>query len=310
MSGLGQYPRHPRGRPDQYSLQVANQSADTALLFPGQGSQTSTMATVAAEQLPELVEQAADELGGDVFEQIGEGTQYAQPALFIAGLAHWKAAGEPHAAFYAGHSLGELPALVVAGALEASAGLRLAAVRGRLMDEASKVRPGGMVASLGGSDEVVQKVAGEFELTIANDNAPGQVILSGDAEKVGEARKALRAEGAKAIRLPVAGAFHSPLMEPAIPGYKEILDQTEFVAAPGAYSSITAAPFDDVRADLLAALTQPVRWRDTLAALADAGATTFLETGPGDILTGLCRRTLGEELESRTLDVAQVAADA
>src|SRR6185437_5165869 len=150
----------------------------------------------------------------------------------------------------------------------------------------------------------------EFELTIANDNAPGQVILSGDAEKVGEARKALRAEGAKAIRLPVAGAFHSPLMEPAIPGYKEILEQTEFSAAPGAFSSITAAPFDDVRADLLAALTQPVRWRDTLAALNDAGATTFLETGPGDILTGLCRRTLGEELESRTLDVAQVAADA
>jgi malonyl CoA-acyl carrier protein transacylase len=268
------------------------------------------MATVAAEQLPELVEQAADELGADVFEQIGEGTQYAQPALFIAGLAHWKAAGEPAATFYAGHSLGELPALVAAGALEASAGLRLAAVRGRLMDEASRVRPGGMVASLGGSDEVVQKVAGEFELTIANDNAPGQVILSGDAEKVGEARKALRAEGAKAIRLPVAGAFHSPLMEPAIPGYKEILEQTEFTAAPGAYSSITAAPFDDIRADLLAALTQPVRWRDTLAALHDAGATTFLETGPGDILTGLCRRTLGEELESRTLDVATVAADA
>ena len=289
---------------------MANQSADTALLFPGQGSQTSTMATVAAEQLPELVEQAADELGGDVFEQIGEGTQFAQPALFIAGLAHWKAAGEPTAAFYAGHSLGELPALVAAGALAPGAGLRLAAVRGRLMDEASQVRPGGMVASLGGSDEVVQKVAGEFELTIANDNAPGQVILSGDAEKVGEARKALRAEGAKAIRLPVAGAFHSPLMEPAIEGYREILGQTEFGAAPGAYSSITAAPFDDIRADLLAALTQPVRWRDTLAALHDAGATVFLETGPGDILTGLCRRTLGEELESRTLDVAKVAADA
>ncbi|HEY0279421.1 MAG TPA: ACP S-malonyltransferase [Solirubrobacterales bacterium] len=289
---------------------MANQSADTALLFPGQGSQTSTMAAVAAEQLPELVAQAADELGADVFEQIGEGTQYAQPALFIAGLAHWKAAGEPGAAFYAGHSLGELPALVAAGALEASAGLRLAAVRGRLMDEASQVRPGGMVASLGGSDEVVQKVAGEFELTIANDNAPGQVILSGDTEKVGEARKALRAEGAKAIRLPVAGAFHSPLMEPAIPGYKEILDATEFAAAPGAYSSITAAPFDDIRADLLAALTEPVRWRDTLTALGDAGATVFLETGPGDILTGLCRRTLGEELESRTLDVAKEAAGA
>jgi [acyl-carrier-protein] S-malonyltransferase len=266
------------------------------------------MAATAAAELPELVSQAAEELGADPFEQIGEGTQFAQPALFIAGLAHWRAAGSPEGAFYAGHSLGELPALVAAGALDASAGLRLAVVRGRLMDEASRVRPGGMVASLGGSDEVVQKVAAEFELTIANDNAPGQVILSGDAEKVGEARKALRAEGAKAIRLPVAGAFHSPLMEPAIPGYREILDATEFVAAPGAYSSITAAPFDDVRADLLAALTEPVRWRDTLAALRDAGATTFLETGPGDILTGLSVRTLGEDgIESRTLDVKETA---
>jgi [acyl-carrier-protein] S-malonyltransferase len=310
MSGLGAYPRHRRRRADQYSLQVQNSSAETALLFPGQGSQTSTMAAVATAQLPELVEQAAGELGADPFESISEGTHFAQPALFIAGLAHWKAAGEPGAAFYAGHSLGELPALVAAGALEASAGLRLAVVRGRLMEEASAVRPGGMVAALGGSDEVVRKVAGEFELTLANDNAPGQMVLSGDSEKVGEARKALRAEGAKAIRLPVAGAFHSPLMEPAVPGYREILDATEFTPAPSAFSCITAAPFGDVRADLLSALTEPVRWRDTLAAIAAAGATSFLETGPGDILTGLCRRTLGEELESRTLDLAKETAGA
>ena len=283
---------------------------DTALLFPGQGSQTSTMAAIAAEQRPDLVEQATAELGADPFESIGEGTHFAQPALFIAGLAHWRAAGEPEAAFYAGHSLGELPALVAAGALEADAGLRLAVVRGRLMEEASAVRPGGMVASLGGSDEVVRKVAEDFELTIANDNAPGQVILSGDAEKVGEARKALRAEGAKAIRLPVAGAFHSPLMEPAVPGYREILGATDFTPAEGAYSSITAAPFDDVRADLLAALTEPVRWRDTLTAMRVAGAATFVETGPGDILTGLSRRTLGEEVESRTLDLGRETADA
>jgi malonyl CoA-acyl carrier protein transacylase len=260
------------------------------------------MVATAAAQLPELVEQAREELGADVFESISAGTHFAQPALYIAGLAHWKAAGEPGAAFYAGHSLGELPALVAAGALEAGAGLRLAVVRGRLMEEASAVRPGGMVAALGGSDEVVRKVAAEFELTLANDNAPGQMVLSGDSEKVGEARKALRAEGAKAIRLPVAGAFHSPLMEPAVSGYEKILEATEFASAEGAFSCITAAPFDDVRADLLGALTLPVRWRDTLAAMRDAGATVFLETGPGDILTGLSRRTLGEEgIESRSL---------
>jgi [acyl-carrier-protein] S-malonyltransferase len=268
------------------------------------------MAAVSAEQRPDLVEQARAELGADPFEQIGEGTHFAQPALFIAGLAHWKAAGEPTAGFYAGHSLGELPALVAAGALAADAGLRLATVRGRLMEEASAVRPGGMVAALGGTDEVVRAVAERFGLTLANDNAPGQMVLSGDAEQVGEARKALRAEGAKAIRLPVAGAFHSPLMEPAVPGYGEILDATEFGPADGAFSCITAAPFDDARADLLAALTEPVRWRETLGAMHAAGATRFLETGPGDILTGLSRRTLGEEVESRTLDAARETAGA
>jgi malonyl CoA-acyl carrier protein transacylase len=259
------------------------------------------MAAVSGAQRPDLVEQAREELGADPFEQIGEGTHFAQPALFIAGLAHWKAAGEPRGAFYAGHSLGELPALVAAGSLDAAAGLRLAVVRGRLMEEASAIRPGGMVAALGGSDEAVRKVADEFGLTLANDNAPGQMVLSGDAEKVGEARKALRAEGAKAIRLPVAGAFHSPLMEPAVPGYREALAATEFAAAVGAFSCITTVPFDDVRADLLAALTEPVRWRGTLAAMQAAGATAFLETGPGDILTGLSRRTLGEAVESRSL---------
>lgn len=259
------------------------------------------MAAISAEQRPDLIEQAREELGADPFERIGAGTDFAQPALFIAGLAHWKAAGEPEAGFYAGHSLGELPALVAAGALDAAAGLRLAVVRGRLMEEASTVRPGGMVAALGGSDEVVRAVAARFGLTLANDNAPGQMVLSGDAGQVGEARKALRAEGAKAIRLPVAGAFHSPLMEPAISGYREILAATEFGSTDGAFSCIAAAPFDDVRADLLAALTEPVRWRDTLLAMRAAGATSFVETGPGDILTGLCRRTLGEEARSRSL---------
>jgi [acyl-carrier-protein] S-malonyltransferase len=307
MAGLHDLTRHPRRRPDQYSLRVSNLSTEIALLFPGQGSQTSTMAAVSAAERPDLVEQAREELGADPFEQIGEGTHFAQPALFIAGLAHWKAAGEPEAAFYAGHSLGELPALVAAGALEAADGLRLAIVRGRLMEEASAVRPGGMVAALGGSDDVVRAVAARFGLTLANDNAPGQMVLSGDADQVGEARKALRAEGAKAIRLPVAGAFHSPLMEPAVPGYREILDATEFGPVDGVFSCITAAPFDDVRADLLAALTESVRWRDTLAALHAAGATTFLETGPGDILTGLSRRTLGEDVESRSLGAKETA---
>src|SRR4029077_17273089 len=129
MEGPGAAPRHPRTWPDQYSLQVPSTSADTALLFPGQGSQTSTMAAVSASRRPDLVEQAREELGADPFEQISEGTHFAQPALFIAGLAHWKAGGDPDARYSAGPSLGELPALVAAGALDAAAGLRLAIVR-------------------------------------------------------------------------------------------------------------------------------------------------------------------------------------
>jgi malonyl CoA-acyl carrier protein transacylase len=269
------------------------------------------MAAVTAAQRPDLLEQARDELGADPFEAIADGTHMAQPALYCASLAHYRQAGEPAAQMLCGHSLGELAALAAGDALDDADGLRLAVTRGRLMEEASAVRPGGMVAALGGSDELVAEIAARFELTIANDNAPGQVILSGDAERVGEARKAIRAEGAKAIRLPVAGAFHSPLMEPAIEGYRAALADTDF-SAPSAtvYSSIRVAPFEDVRGDLLAALTEPVRWRPTLERMYADGARVFLETGPGDILTGLCRRTLGEELESRTLDVAKETADA
>jgi [acyl-carrier-protein] S-malonyltransferase len=282
---------------------VASPSAPIALLFPGQGSQTSGMAAVTAAQCPDLLEQARSELGADPFEAIAEGTHMAQPALYCASLAHYRGAGEPAAAMLCGHSLGELAALAAAGALDDADGLRLAVTRGRLMEEASAVRPGGMVASLGGSDELVADIAARFELTVANDNAPGQAILSGDAEKVGEARKAIRAEGAKAIRLPVAGAFHSPLMEPAIEGYREALAATDFQEpAATVYSSIRVAPFEDVRADLLAALTEPVRWRQSLERMHADGARVFLETGPGDILTGLVRRTLdGNDVEARSL---------
>ncbi len=291
---------------------MASPSTATALLFPGQGSQTSGMAAVTAAQRPDLLEQARAELGADPFEAIADGTHMAQPALYCASLAHYKGAGEPDAEMLCGHSLGELAALAAGGALDDADGLRLAVTRGRLMEEASAVRPGGMVAALGGSDELVAEIAARFELTIANDNAPGQVILSGDAEKVGEARKAIRAEGAKAIRLPVAGAFHSPLMEPAIEGYRAALAGTDF-EAPSAtvYSSIRVAPFDDVRADLLAALTEPVRWRPSLERLHADGARVFLETGPGDILTALVGRTLdGEDFEARSLAEDSEAARA
>jgi malonyl CoA-acyl carrier protein transacylase len=279
---------------------VAADNALTAILFPGQGSQTSGMAAVTAAHRPDLLEQARAELGADPFEQIAEGTHFAQPALFCASLAHWKQAGGPEGELLAGHSLGELAALVAGGALSAEAGLELAVVRGRLMEEAAQGTPGGMLAALGGEEQTVREIAARFSLTVANENAPGQLVLSGPSDGIGEARKELRANQAKAIRLPVAGAFHSPLMSDAAARFRAALDEVEFAApALPVYSSTAAAPFADVRERLAAALTQPVIWCRTLEAMRDAGATTFLEAGPGDVLTGLVRRTLpGVEAQS------------
>lgn len=287
---------------------MTSTTARTAVLFPGQGSQTSGMAAVTAAHRPDLLAQARAELGADPFERIGEGTDFAQPALFCAGLAHWKQAGSPRGEMLAGHSLGELAALVAGGALAAEEGLRLAVVRGRLMEDASEAAPGAMLAVLGGGDEVRELAAG-FGLTVANDNAPGQLVLSGAAEAIGEARKRVRAGGLKAIRLPVAGAFHSPLMASAVAPFRAALDAVD-LRPPSlpVFSSTTAAPFEDPRAGLAAALTEPVRWRQTLVAMQSAGARSFLETGPGDVLTGLVRRTLADA-DARSL-AAQEAVNA
>jgi malonyl CoA-acyl carrier protein transacylase len=280
---------------------VASTDARIAVLFPGQGSQTSGMAAVTAAHRPDLLDQARAELGLDPFEHIGESTRFAQPALYCASLAHWKQAGSPAGGMVAGHSLGELAALVAGGALDAAEGLQLAVIRGRLMEEAAEAHPGGMLAVLGGEDEQVRTLADRFGITVANENAPGQVVLSGELDPLGEARRELRAAGLKAIRLPVAGAFHSPQMESAAVHFRVALDAAEFrPPRVPVYSSTGAAPFEDPRAGLAAALTQPVVWRTTLRRMYDAGARSFIEAGPGDVLTGLVRRTL-DDVEARSL---------
>ncbi len=287
---------------------VPRAAATTAILFPGQGSQTSGMAAVTAAHRPDLLAQARDELGADPFERIAAGTHFAQPALFCASLAHHKRAGSPVGEMIAGHSLGELAALVAGGALDAEAGLRLAVIRGRLMEAAAAASPGGMMAVLGGRDAYVRALAACFQLTVANDNAPGQVVLSGATEALTEARRQVRADGLKAIRLPVAGAFHSPLMAGAAEKFRVELDAVEFRPPTlPVFSSTAAAPFEDPRAGLAAALTEPVVWQATLKRMRDEGAGTFLETGPGDVLTGLVRRTL-DDVEARSLAEPEAVA--
>lgn len=285
---------------------MAPQTPSTAILFPGQGSQTPEMREVALAQRPDLFEQACAELEADPFERIDDGTRFAQPAMYCASLAYWRQAGSPRGDVVCGHSLGELAALVAGGALEAGAGLRLAIVRGQLMEEAADEHPGAMLALLGG-DEEARGLAERFELAVANENAPGQLVLSGAVDSVAEARRAAREIGLKAIRLPVAGAFHSPLMADAAERFRRSLESIAFIApAVPVFSSTAAAPFADVRDGLAAALTQPVVWTKTLRRLQKRGVTSFLETGPGEVLTGLVHRTL-PDAEARSLAAAEVA---
>jgi [acyl-carrier-protein] S-malonyltransferase len=265
------------------------------------------MAAVVATQRPDLLSLAREQLGADPFAGLAEGAGFVQPALYCASLACWEQAGRPRGEMIAGHSLGELAALVAGGALGEEEGLRLAVIRGRLMEEAAAASPGGMMAVLGeGAAAAAREVAARLGLTVANDNAPGQVVLSGSTTGLVEARQELRAAGLKAIRLPVAGAFHSPAMALAAGQFREALATVVF-AQPRVpvFSSVAAAPFTDPRAGLAAALTEPVRWRQTVVRMHAAGAREFVEVGPGDVLTGLIRRSDLDDSEAYSLGVPE-----
>ena len=274
-------------------LLAGSAATGVALLFPGQGSQTPEMRELVAEHRSDLLEVATEACGGDPFERLEDGTAFAQPAMYAAAIAAWERAGRPEAIAMAGHSLGELPALAAAGAVDAAAGLRLAAERGRIMQRAAESSvPGGMLAVLGDEPKTTG-MARELELTIANHNAPGQLVLSGPAAQLDAAVAAARERRLKTMKLPIAGAFHSPAMREAVPEFREQLARTEFEPpSVPVYSCTTAQPFADIRATLAEALVRPVRWTETLKALEAAGAGRFLEAGPGKVLTGLVRRTL------------------
>jgi malonyl CoA-acyl carrier protein transacylase len=247
-----------------------------------------------------LFERGLELLGYDPFERLEGGTRYQQPALFLCCVAAWDAwrteAGEDaaEAVAAAGHSLGEYAALVAAGALQLDDAVRLVDERAAAMAEAGELAQGGMVAMLGGNARSVTALGRRLGLVVANDNAPGQLVLSGPVDAIAEAEEAAREEaGARARRLDVTGAFHSPLMEPAAARLRAALEATP-IAAPTlrVYSNGSASPFVDVRRELAENLLRPVRWRETLLALRAAGVQRFVELGPGTVLTGLVKRTL------------------
>jgi [acyl-carrier-protein] S-malonyltransferase len=270
--------------------------AVSAILFPGQGSQTPEMRDTVAEVRPDLLALASEVVGEDPFARVDDGTKFAQPAIFCASLAGWEALGRPSGEFMAGHSLGEIAALVAGGRLRERDGLELVALRGRLMQESGeRAGDGSMLALLGrGAAEHAGEIAGAYGLAVANDNSPQQVVLSGDRSGFEGAVAAAEALGLRATELAVTGAFHSPMMAEAVPAFTAALERVEVSSSRGVtvLSAVTAAPFEDVRAQLAQALTMPVRWRETLLAMRERGAERFVETGPGKVLTGLVKRTL------------------
>jgi [acyl-carrier-protein] S-malonyltransferase len=265
---------------------------ELAVLFPGQGSQTADMREAVERERPDLLELAHELVGEDPFKRVGQGTRFDQPAIYSASLAGFERLGRPEAAFYAGHSLGEIAALAAAGALSEADGLGVVAERGRLMQLASERADGGMVALRAGASQAAG-VADRAGACVANDNAPDQVVLSASEDALGAVERLARESGLRAKRLPVRGAFHSPLLEPVLPEFRAALEAIE-VGRPRVpvLSCVTAAPFDDVRARLAEALVRPVRWLAVMRALHAAGVRRFVETGPGRVLAGLVRRSL------------------
>jgi malonyl CoA-acyl carrier protein transacylase len=267
----------------------------TAILFPGQGSQTADMRDQVAQVRPDLLALALEVVGEDPFARVQDGTAFAQPAIYCASVAGWTARGRPLADFMAGHSLGEIGALVAAGSLSEDDGLRLVALRGRLMAEAGeRAGDGGMVALVGArAAELAEELAGVHALAVANDNSPQQIVLSGARGALPGAAAAARDLGLRAMILPVTGAFHSPMMASAVEPFAAALQRVEIAPARATViSAVTAAPFDDVRLRLAQALTMPVRWRETMIRLHELGAERFVEVGPGTVLSGLAKRIL------------------
>lgn len=289
-------------------------SQDVVLLFPGQGSQKPGMGKDVAEAFPAAAaafQEVDAALGTDLSRLCFEGpaeeltsTQNAQPALLAHGAAVWAAVRErvaPRVRAAAGHSLGEFTAHHAAGALSLGDAARLVRRRGELMYETGTRRPGAMAAILGALSEPIDalcaRASAEGSLVVpANYNDAAQIVISGEVDGVERAMELAKAAGARrAVRLNVSGAFHSPLMEPAVDGLREALGDARFSddSFP-IYANIDANPSTDAataRASLLRQLTSPVRWTDVVSALArDFPSALFVEMGPGNVLTGLVKR--------------------
>jgi [acyl-carrier-protein] S-malonyltransferase len=287
----------------------------TAFVFPGQGSQfvgmgqalaqTSAAARATFAEADEALGFALSSLCWEGPEETLNDTLNTQPALLAVSIAALRALHERLGDFtprlVAGHSLGEISALVAAGAMEFDEGLSLVRTRGMLMKAAGERAPGGMAAILALDAPALVEICAEASASaggvvqVANDNCPGQVVISGELAALEKAMELAKAKGARrALRLPVSIAAHSPLMQSAVPEFRRAVEAVPFISPlPEIVANVTAAPMsdpNDLRGELPAQLTSPVRWTETIRYMIGAGITTFVEVGAKDVLTGLLKR--------------------
>ena len=279
----------------------------TAYIFPGQGSQFPGMAQDLYPLHRDLMEKANSILGFRITDVMFEGsadelkaTRVTQPAIFLHSVVLALAMHE-RPDMVAGHSLGEFSALVAAGAMNFEDGLRLVAIRAAEMQKCCEKAPGAMAAIIKLPDQVIEEVCASIPGVVpANYNSPGQVVISGEEAAVDRACALLKEKGAKrALKLPVSGAFHSPLMEPARAELARAIEATPFHKPEcPVYQNVSALPTTDpeqIKSNLLLQLTSPVRWTQTVRNMAADGAARFVELGPGEVLGGLVKRILPEE---------------
>tara|TARA_B100001146_G_C16145289_1_gene418657 strand:+ start:412 stop:1296 length:885 start_codon:yes stop_codon:yes gene_type:complete len=292
-----------------------------AYIFPGQGAQFVGMGLDLYEnhsEAQELFEKANEILGFSITDIMFEGTaddlkqtKVTQPAIFLHSVILSKVLGDSFKPdMVAGHSLGEFSALVANGTLNFEDGLKLVSQRALAMQKACEIQPSTMAAVLGLEDEVVEKICSEVEGIVvpANYNCPGQLVISGEVDAVNVACEKMKEAGARrALLLPVGGAFHSPLMEPAREELAAAIEATEFkTPSCPIYQNVTTTAVSDpneIQKNLILQLTAPVKWTQSVQQMVKGGATSFVEVGPGKVLQGLVKK-IHSEAETSSASVS------